>query len=226
MPCDNEPLADLYRRWIESSEIPGTIGEALVSGNLVASWKCDLGTPQISSMKFKGVRARFRDMGLKLAHLVDAAKGGLPETNFADQLTIRYLRSLSPLNVFLFPSARCCEFRLLSGEKQWKPTSSDWSEDIELRRIALGWLLDDLGKPLSDALHDFASPLDPSDDWRRVSEGTVVEVRPRRSFAGEKARVLISKTSVSAAESHHQAFHRVPRSDAVTVEEAADLLRA
>src|SRR5579863_5640424 len=73
IPVDNEPLASLYQHWIQFGQIPQNIGSALSNGLLIASWRCDEPPSSIRSLRFKGVKANFRDRGLKLAHVNDAA---------------------------------------------------------------------------------------------------------------------------------------------------------
>ena len=166
MPCDNEPLADLYWRWTKGREIAGTIGQALTDGELVASWKSDEVPVLASRMKFRGVKTPFRDRGLKLAHIADAAREITGDTTLPEQIAIRFLRTLSPFNVFLFPSRRCCELRLISSTSGWHPKSIDWAEDLEVRRLALAWLIGSIGTPVRDAFLDFESGIKPLGNGR------------------------------------------------------------
>ena len=159
LPTDNEPLAHLYRHWTRSGKMDASIGRALTDGQLVASWKCDEAPKSASSMRFRGVKTAFHERGLKLAHISDAASRGIAGS-LDEQIAIRFLRSLSPLNVFLFPNSRCCEFRLISSEINWEPTRVDWAEDPELQKMTLGWLAEWIGAPLFDALPDFGGTPD------------------------------------------------------------------
>jgi hypothetical protein len=136
MPCDNETVAHLYKCWARSEPTETTIGLALTDCKLPASWRCEA-SPK-PTMRFKGVKTPFRDRGLKLAHINDAGRVSTTFP-FEEQIGIRFLRSLSPLNVFLFPSRRCCEYRILSKNHDWNPVTSDWAEDGELKGIALAW---------------------------------------------------------------------------------------
>src|SRR5947209_17766414 len=73
MPVDNEPLASLYQHWINFGQISHSLRTALAEGVVVASWRCDEQPPSIRSMRFKGAKTQFRDRGLNLADINDAA---------------------------------------------------------------------------------------------------------------------------------------------------------
>ena len=225
IPVDNEPLAWLYEKWLRLELLEGSIGTAIREGTIVASWKCDQPQP-LSTMRFKGVKASFRDRGLKLAHINDAGHGLSADSAFKQQISIRFLRTLSPLNVFLFPSAKCCEFRLVSSSTGWVPTRSDWAEDPELRSVALGWLANWLGQPLADSLSDFSPQITPHPDWLRVAESTVVEVFPRGSLSTNPVKTQRARRSaISHRRDSAAACMRIPRSKAVTLAEAVEVLR-
>jgi hypothetical protein len=226
MPSDNEPLAHLYQQWIHGCEVDGAIGQALAKGTLIASWRCDQTPQPVSTMRFRGVKTEFRDRGLKLAHINDAARGVGTDIKLPQQIAIRFLRTLSPFNVFLFPSGRCCEFRLISSATGWLPKTTDWAEDPELRQIALAWLVEAQGKPVVDAQQDFRSEIKPSPDWIRMAEGTLVEVRPKWRDSRNLRIRPNPKPSIRSTKPIAHAFPRVPKKLAVTVSEAVEMLRA
>ncbi len=219
MPVDNEPLAALYKLWNTGTVPAGTVGEMLKSRTIPASWKCDVTSK--SGMRFSGVSAPFRDCGLKLAHLHDAA-AGLKKRHDADGARARFLRSLSPLNVFLFPSFRAATVSLLEGAEGWKPTRVDWAEDPWVRGIALGRMADWVGSKgagLLEGFHEvFQAEIRPNSDWERLGRATRIRVEPGRQRAGRTARQ-------SAALAPATACLKVDCGDAVTVDEAAAALR-
>jgi hypothetical protein len=145
MPTDNEPLAHFYQHWTRSGKIEQSIGRAATEGQVIASWRCDENPQPILTRRFRGVKPSCCDRGLKLAHITDAAQAIRTTDELDQQIAIRFLRTLSPLNVFLFPSGKCCEFRLISSCGNWKPKTLDWAEDLELRRVALGWVIEWMG---------------------------------------------------------------------------------
>jgi hypothetical protein len=229
MPADNEPLADLYRQWIEGWVIESTVGLALTEGKVVASWQCDQIPRPVPTMRFRGVKTSFRDRGLKLAHISDAARGVGTDMELVEQITVRFLRTLSPLNVFLFPSGRCCEFRLISSNTGWQPKTADWAEDPDLREIALTWLIGWIGTPVLDALPDFRSKMKPSPEWLRAAQGTVVEVLPKGNVGldmrTKPTPIPRRPPSIRAVKSDLHASPQIPKALAVTVPEAVEKLR-
>jgi hypothetical protein len=230
MPTDNEPLADLYQRWLRGDMLDSAIGAALVEGKIVASWRCDQLPLPVPSMLFKGVKTSFRDRGLKLAHITDTARGFSSDMTLPEQITIRFFRSLSPFNVFLFPSGRCCEFRLISSRAGWQPRLADWAEDLEIRKIALGWLVDWQGTAALDALPDFRSELRPGLNWLQVAHQTEIEVHPKNRSRVEPETKLSRRQTAKPfgrlAEPSSRTCPKVPRDKALTVGEAVEVLRA
>jgi hypothetical protein len=226
IPVDNEPLASLYQHWIQSGQIPQNIGSALSKGLVIASWRCDEPPSPIGSLRFKGVKANFRDRGLKLAHVNDAALGISTTVPVHEQVAVRFLRSLSPLNVFLFPSIRCCDVHLISTGARFSPKKADWAEDSQLKGVALGWLLEWIGKPLLDVLPDFGFPrIEPAADWKRIAESTIIEVTPKRQRGTGEQRTLKQPKPSASLQATPQACPKISKQDAVTVLEAVEILR-
>jgi hypothetical protein len=180
-------------------------------------------------MRFKGVKTSFRDRGLKLAHISDAARNVNTDFELTEQIAIRFLRTLSPFNVFLFPSGRCCEFRLISSNVGWRPKTVDWAEDPELRQIALAWLIEWQGDSAIEGLSDFRSELCPNPEWMRIAQGTVIEVRPKASATLDvKLKAKLNQNPKPSAHSKKltsRAFPRISKTSAVPVPEAVEMLR-
>jgi hypothetical protein len=226
IPVDNEPLASLYQHWIQSGQIPQNIGSALSKGVVIASWRCDEPPSPIGSLRFKGVKANFRDRGLKLAHVNDAALGISTSIPVDEQIAVRFLRSLSPLNVFLFPSIRCCDVHLISTAAHFSPKKADWAEDSQLKGMALGWLLEWIGKPLLDVLPDFGFPrIQPAADWKRIAESIIIEVTPKGQRGTGERRTLKQPKPSATPQPTPQACPKISKQDAVTVLEAVEILR-
>jgi len=226
VPVDNEPLASLYQHWIQSGQISQSIGSALSKGLVIASWRCDEPPSPIGSLRFKGVKANFRDRGLKLAHVNDAALGISTTIPVDEQVAVRFLRTLSPLNVFLFPSIRGCDVHLISTGAGLSPKKVDWAEDSQLKGVALGWLVDWIGKPLLDLLPHFGFPrIEPAADWQRIAEATIIEVTPKRQRGTDERRTLKQPKPSATLQATPQACPKISKQDAVTVLEAVEILR-
>lgn len=218
MPVDNEPLAALYRLWNLGTVSAGPIGEMLKCRAISASWKCDV--PSKGGMRFTGVSAPFRDRGLKLAHLHDAA-AGLGGRHDLEAIEARFTRSLSPLNVFLFPSIRAATFSLIEAPDGWQPTRVDWAEDAWVRGVALGRMsawIGSKGERLLEAFQEsFPSDVRPNRDWELLAGATRIRVEPRASRAGRSARPSAAPASTACPQ--------FDSSNAIAIEEAIDALR-
>ena len=79
LPVDNELLASLMNLVLLKQLPDMNMSQCLKNGLVSASWKCDIYMKP--DFKFKGIKSSFRDNGLKLAHIYDAAKG-LESTRF------------------------------------------------------------------------------------------------------------------------------------------------
>lgn len=229
MPADNEPLAALYRRWVDGVVAAESIGELLRRKAIPASWKCDvLGK---GGLRFSGVSAPFRDRGLKLAHIHDAA-AGLGVADDAAAMQTRFIRSLSPLNVFLFPSVRVATTSLVGAPEGWRPTHADWAEDPWVRGVALGFLSERLGAGATALLacDEFQSEVKPNPAWERLARATHIHVEPRRSRRSAQspvARAAVAQPPSGASQAQGQAAAcpHVPKSRALSVADAVEVLR-
>jgi hypothetical protein len=170
---DNEPLAYLFESLsgrLGTNPLKFTFFDLLTRKIMPASWNCDWPDAK-SEFRFCGVTTEFRKHGLKLAHIEDAGKNDLGWEK-------RYLRSMLPSNVFLFPSKRVVVWSA-SGPGVEQIRNKDWCEDVFVRRLALGWMADRLGaeyleKRRITLSHDLSS----IDNWEKTSRGIIVETRP------------------------------------------------
>lgn len=181
--ADNEPLASQFELLLDRRNgLQGRFGDLLRSGTISASWKADLPSP---GLRFRGIKSSFRDRGLKLAHVFDAANGLERIEALGRQMELRFFRSQSPLNVFLFPSPRVCEVTVKRG---LTPTKSDLGEDPIIRRIALGYLAANLGVAVDRwdlfrcGLREL--DLDPLSDWEKMAREIEFETRPKKKSSG------------------------------------------
>ncbi len=217
MPSDNEPLAALYTEWTDGRIPALTLKEMLLQGSIPASWAHD--TPiRPNGLRFGGVKSSFRDFGLKLAHINDAANGiHFPQSD--DDFSVRFLRSLSPLNLFLFPSYKIVSFSLISTTSGWNPKGADWAEDQWIRRIAMSWLSDKIGNSAGTIFNtlqsDFGGVLPQNPDWKKDALGTTVRIEPR----------VRQKVNPPTTANSSPACPKVPRASAVSFEEALEILR-
>lgn len=173
MPVDNEPFCYFYADWLKNKFVNKNIKELFEAKVVPASWNCD--SKNNSNMKFCGVSTEFRDNGLKLAHINDAGilEGDLQNLTSSAAIKIRFLRSLSPLNVFLFPNYRNCTFK-----SNYNPSRKDWAEDSEIRQIALSFLVSKM-KISKEMLQVFFPQLIFMNDWEERADGIIIEVTPR-----------------------------------------------
>lgn len=226
LPVDNEPLAFLYKTWKSGGVANKTLGDMLRGREIPASWSCD--ARDGSGMRFSGVSTPFRDHGLKLAHLSDAAIGIDPSLS-TRSIILRFMRSLSPLNVFLFPNFRQVEFKLLRSSENWKPTRADWAEDRWLRSVALSWLMDKLvsanSSELTQIMADFGPGLSPNPNWRQAAAKTEITVTPRVLLTRMQycAEALITRPDSTARSDAARPKNTATKP--LEVDEAVELLR-
>lgn len=149
LAVDNEPLASLFKIWKDNSfECDKSIADLLNDNSVKASWKCDYNPKP--EYKFGGVKTSFRDVGLKLAHIEDAGK---LNANVEIDIKVRYLRTLLPSNIFLFPSHRISTITVEENSNyKNKITRADWAECAYIRSLAKGWLTSKLSLIKADYL--------------------------------------------------------------------------
>lgn len=92
---DNEPLTAFYKCIANGSELP-PMGQLFGSARMPASWKFE--AKNVYGWKTGGVEAPWRKSGIKLAHLLDAARG--IDGAFPDAMRARFVLGFSPLNIF------------------------------------------------------------------------------------------------------------------------------
>lgn len=225
--ADNEPLASQFEFLLDQERRPaGTFRELLQSGRIAASWRADV--PGAAGLRFRGVGASFRQQGLKLAHVFDAADGLDQVGPLERQMEVRFLRSQSPLNVFLFPSPRVCTITVTKGPR---PSEADLGEEPLVRRVALGYLVELLGMAPGrwDLFRSGISSLDleTHEDWKAMARSIELEVRPK-SGAGLQKRAIASPHAVprqGPAGAAAGARWTTPRT-ALDPDEAIELLRS
>ena len=180
---DNEPLASQYELVLQEQGFGAHSFEDLLRAGVVsASWKSDVANA--TPLHFKGVRSSFRARGLKLAHIFDAAQGLDQVSSPHEQLPLRFLRSQSLLNVFLFPNPRSARFAVKQG---FVPTRTDLGEDGLVRSLALGFLLQET-QLAPETCRVFRSGFEQLDvalpqDWEKTAREIVLEVHPKTAAA-------------------------------------------
>lgn len=236
--ADNEPLASQFKYLLDEVGRPqGSFFELLQAGRISASWKSEVAAP--SGLRFRGVATSFRQRGLKLAHVFDAAAGLDRVAPLERQFEFRYLRSQSPLNVFLFPGPRSASVRILEG---LSPTRSDLGEDPAVRAVVMGYLADRL-QLAPEEWNLFRAGLDGVDlevvaDWEQIGNTTRVEVTPgpRHALPSGSARAGLRTPIIPPAQRQGDAPRRSGHAsagekrwntakDALSLEEAIVLLR-
>ncbi|MBI2522462.1 MAG: hypothetical protein HYV97_18725 [Bdellovibrio sp.] len=226
IPTDNEPLAGLYKLWTQGQVPSEPIGVMLRKRIIPASWNCDV----ISNdgLRFSGVSSPFRDHGLKLAHISDAALGIQGQVD-GQSITVRFLRSLSPLNVFLFPSHRQVVCSVVKASDGRMPTRRDWAEDALIRGVAFGWLLDKLSYSSATNFFSKWADLAPDLNWKQVAAGTIVTVKPKSgvpmgvSSDGTPNKKMATGTNTKPL--YSTACPQYSNGEALSFDEAIDVLR-
>lgn len=188
MPVDNEPFCFFYAKWIAKESHNESLKVLFKSKKVPASWNCD--AQDKNDMKFSGVSTSFRDNGLKLAHINDAGKLGdlFQNSKSNNEIRTRFLRSLSPLNVFLFPNYRCS--KIVSST--YNPSVKDWAEDEKIRQIALSYLISKL-KISKEFFNVFSPSLHYLENWEEIANEILVEIIPKSINKSIKKKVKKAK---------------------------------
>jgi hypothetical protein len=135
-----------------------------------------------------GVVAKFRNDGLKLAHILDAAKD-LDAKDIVDY-KMRFLRSMNPANCFPFPSSRRFEFEHFEDK-------SDPAEDPKIQMIMASFMAEYLGfeefKVIWESLGGKVSQLN---DWREEAKKIQIKYAIRNKSAA-KSKGPSKKVSAS-----------------------------
>lgn len=177
IPVDNEPFCYFYHQWSTHRMIAETMKNLFLTKKVPVSWSCDVGDKR--GMKFSGVSTPFRDRGLKLAHIQDA--GVLPATMHtsvkADEFRVRFIRSLSPFNVFLFPGSASCTF-----QSNYQPLKKDWCEDTKIRQIAMSFLIEKLNLN-HELFEEFVPDFHFDSHWKENAHNIHVTVTPKEKKA-------------------------------------------
>ncbi len=210
---DNEPLIALYQSWIDGKIPTDTILSQLERRQIPASWYKD-GVE--SSFKFCGVNAHFRKLGLKLAHIVDAADSS------AKNHTTRYLRTMSPLNLFLFPSYRIARVEITKNPENINEFErADLAECRFIQQLAKSILFRKLQKKLDSRFltedTKFAE-LEVSDSIIEKSKNIIVKVNPLAKVHKSEKRSNVAIPSVSNGIKNR-------KSEALNIDEAVLVLK-
>lgn len=176
--ADNEPLAYLTNLWFRGQIIEDPLVKMFSNGSMVASWKCDI-APKPEGYRFGGVQTEFRRKGLKLAHILDAGRDLDSPSSTENEMSIRFLRSISPINVFLFPNKRSCNFEIKENPFDWVPQNSDWAEDVSLRSAVLGWFVSLWGEQIYLENNKFGQVIEINEKWEDFLKGTRVRIVPK-----------------------------------------------
>ncbi len=226
LPVDNEPLCALYKKWKNNIPIRHDLIVLLKNHDIPASWFCDI--PNKHGMKYFGVSTSFRDNGLKLAHINDAAKGISPLINLPT-ITLRFLRSLSPLNIFLFPSHKKVSFKLISSTQSWVPHKKDWAEDDWVRSVALGWLIDKIGNNNSSLFNaaqiSFGANIIAHPNWNGAATGTIVSITPKGLASIPSQTLPKTPANINNNQVAPLACQKISKANAVNVIDAVEILR-
>ncbi len=191
VPVDNETLAHLYGALLCGSVPQGDLEELYRSGALTLSWRLETFSPVMGSGVRTGqVRAPFRDQGLKLAHLIDAARGLASETE--GDLTQRFRLTLNPLNCFPFPSPRRFRFEPLGGY-------ADPGEAPRVQALLSGALAEHAGEAFRAYRARVGVHADPPSQWREAARDIRIQFclrRPEeRSVRRNVARSVVNQTT-------------------------------
>ncbi|MFL5358697.1 hypothetical protein [Archangium sp.] len=184
VPIDNETLTHLYRELLEGSVPEGDLEDLYRRGVLTVSWKLDTETSALGSRIRKGqVAAPFREEGLKLAHLIDAARGLASETE-AD-LVQRFRLTLNPLNCFPFPSPKRYQFEPVRGY-------SDPGEAPHVQALLAAALDEHVGAPFLAYRARVGGNREPlPSPWRELAR----DIRVRFTLRKSQARPAFVKAS-------------------------------
>lgn len=186
---DNEPTSSLFAYCRETSAVwRQTMLSALQTGTVTTGLLTTASSSASTRERFARLglgggamnqhRLRVAASGLKLCHIADASDGleSAQPTSLLDELEVRICRTLSPLNVFPFPSPRKYIHRLNGREH------SDLGEEPEIQRL------------FAAVLHRH---FDRSDDGRELPAKWFERMRPGYGAdAGDRALRTFKDASV------------------------------
>jgi len=176
VPVDNETLAHIHRELLLGNVPQGDLEDLYRQGTLTLSWKTDTARTDLGSRLRTGqVAAPFRDEGLKLAHLIDAARGvgGSSEEDFVQ----RFRLALNPLNCFPFPSPKRFRFERVHGY-------ADPGEAPVVQKLLAAALAEHAGAAFVSYRSRVGGSLDLPARWREIARDLPIRFVLRRSEAG------------------------------------------
>jgi hypothetical protein len=171
IPVDNETLADIYKLLLEGSVPSSDFLVLYRTKKLSVSWKLEVIDRDLTTARKGQVSTLFRNQGLKLAHILDAANQ-LPQKTIQDYC-VRYLRTVNPLNCFPFPSSRRFRFEPVFGKK-------DPAEAPEIQLILAAALREHVGSEFNDFYKAVGGDLSKlPKNWRSLAQNVKISFTER-----------------------------------------------
>ena len=234
MAVDNEPLVHLYDSWCSGQHKTLSIKELLESKAIPASWKCDAGK---SAYRFCGINTHARKHGLKLCHIVDAGSSeGLMNGR---EYETRFMRTMSPLNLFLFPSSRLVNFSIEDNPQNVRFEKKDLGECDYVQALAWAMIcqrISEVNTAAYNAVTLFGrNSIESTAGIIENSKAIVVRAKQKavsrmstsQSAKGVKVKSSIKeKKQAGVATTSDSAFRKFTRKNAVSVYEAVVRLNA
>ena len=187
LAVDNEPLAWLTEN--AAQKMP-SLHDLITTKQMPISW--NVRTKPGFVYKASGVATRFRDEGLKLAHIENAGKLAVKPVH---DLTERFLRSLLLSNVFLFPSPRVFDITLSNLPAGVTIDQKRPEEDKYVRSLTKSWLESKLKGHQSSWNSSLTPELQTISNWSKLTSTILVEIRPKSS-TGSTPQAAPSKSKV------------------------------
>ncbi|MBE2254291.1 MAG: hypothetical protein IAE78_32475 [Myxococcus sp.] len=177
--ADNEPLAGLWGLVAAAGRAPEPDLKALLTrGAIPGSWPPNK-KPVRFTCRWGPARLGLKDRGMKIAHLLDSGRNGIPF--HPDQLGRRALLTLSLVNCFPMPNRSVVEF------SRNQAVAGDLAEFPEVQSLILSFMAEHLGsaEQLTPLLAAFGPGCRVSldADWKAKAEAFRFSVRPRTQAA-------------------------------------------
>lgn len=178
VPVDNEPLAELYSVWLGGTvRERASWRESFECGEIPISWCAADGAPFTA----RPAKTSFRERGILLAHLFDAANNVIGDDNEA--CSRRYVRSMNPANVVPWPGPRRTKQRIHGSFDVGAPRA-DLSSMPVVQEILAGWMAEHLGGLEDEAAQRWlvsvgGTVTDVMRRWESIAASLQVEIAPR-----------------------------------------------
>jgi hypothetical protein len=220
LAVDNEPLAWLTEN--AATKMP-SLRDLITTKRMPISWNVRSSPGFV--YKASGVATRFRDEGLKLAHIENA---GMLAVKPVHDLTERFLRSLLLSNVFLFPSPRVFDITLSNLPAGVTIDQKRPEEDDYVRSLAKSWLESKLKGHQSSWNSSLTPELQTISNWSKLTSTILVEIRPK-SGRGSTPQAAPSRPNVSPVANSAKAkcapCPKRTKGNAVDIATAVDILK-